>query len=412
MKKSVIIFTALAMLTLVWVGCSTDNKVVGPQGNSIFKLSQGIATIWTETLGDPGIALSGSGLVIEGTGMVSQPATLDINVPGTSVEQVLLYWSGGSNAGDHSGDNTISIDGHAVVGDLIGGPANFYSTVYFSAYRADITGLGLVSNGANSFSLTDMVFPFSGVNENNGAALVVIYGDGTTADLQIRDGLDLAFFNFPEPRKTTVPQTFGFAAADVARSGFLSVVAGSVAQNRPNEIKVTINGADQSFHNILGSMDGADYDAVTIPVNIPAGATSLTVEAISTNSFDPLGASICWIVGALDIETPDEETGDCAGKVTELTVKYIGSVADANIVVKAKKKVVVFDGVVQPGEMFTIFGFDRQGTLGPETYYYVNGVLNTNIHTSCSQPIGPGLIKGDFEVIKGYSRRGGLLPPL
>lgn len=109
---------------------------------------------------------------------------------------------------------------------------------------------------------------------------------------------------------------------------------------------------------------------------------------------------------------PPVEYGDCEGKVTELTIRYDGVIVDAHIVVMAKKNVTVFDGIVQPGESFTFVGHDRHGTLGPETYYYVNGVYNTNIHTSCSQPIGPGLVSGDFTVLEGYSRHGGLLPPL
>jgi hypothetical protein len=99
---------------------------------------------------------------------------------------------------------------------------------------------------------------------------------------------------------------------------------------------------------------------------------------------------------------PPVDYGDCEGKVTELTLRYDGAMVDAHIVVMAKKNVTVFDGV----------GHDRHGTLGPETYYYVNGVYNTNIHTSCSQLIGPGLVSGDFTVLEGYSRHGGLLPPL
>ena len=38
---------------------------------------------------------------------------------------------------------------------------------------------------------------------------------------------------------------------------------------------------------------------------------------------------------------------------------------------------------------------------------YVDGELNTKIHTSCSQPIGPGLVSGDFLVVAGESREGG-----
>ena len=43
---------------------------------------------------------------------------------------------------------------------------------------------------------------------------------------------------------------------------------------------------------------------------------------------------------------------------------------------------------------------------------YVGGAENTKIHTSCSQPIASGLIKGDFKVISEESRNGGELCPV
>ncbi len=88
-----------------------------------------------------------------------------------------------------------------------------------------------------------------------------------------------------------------------------------------------------------------------------------------------------------------------------------GATPNAQIRVEQKKNnVTVFDEVVQHGEQFTFVGTDK-GTLGTEISIFVDGVLNTKIHTSCSQPIGPGLISGDFEVIEGFSKKGGPLYP-
>ncbi|MDF1544668.1 MAG: SdrD B-like domain-containing protein [bacterium] len=109
---------------------------------------------------------------------------------------------------------------------------------------------------------------------------------------------------------------------------------------------------------------------------------------------------------------PPPPDGECEGKVTELTLRYDGSMVDAHIVVGAKRQGIVFDGTVQPGESFSFVGSDRKGTLGTEISVYVNENLNTKIHTSCSQPIGPGLVSGDFTVMAGSSRNGGELPPL
>ena len=126
--------------------------------------------------------------------------------------------------------------------------------------------------------------------------------------------------------------------------------------------------------------------------------------------------------GLLCPDEPIQDECDCDGKVTQLTLQYNGS-SEADIIVmrKLRKKDdpadgIVFMDTVQPGDEFTFVGNDKKGTLGTEITISVSddSVIDeiTKIHTSCSQPIGPGLIFGDFEVIEGYSRNGGLLCPL
>lgn len=106
-----------------------------------------------------------------------------------------------------------------------------------------------------------------------------------------------------------------------------------------------------------------------------------------------------------------EPCSECDGKVTMLTMQYNGS-EEARVIVEQKKGGVVFDDIVQPGGQFTFSGTDKKDTLGTEISIFVDGSLNAKIHTSCSQPIGPGLVAGDFEVIEGYSRNGGLMCPV
>ena len=106
-----------------------------------------------------------------------------------------------------------------------------------------------------------------------------------------------------------------------------------------------------------------------------------------------------------------EDCNECDGKVIELTLRYDGD-DEADIVVLQKKGEVAFEGVVQPGDEFTALGQDSKGTLGTQISIFVDGDLNTKIHTSCSKPIGPGLVKGDFEVVAGFSRNGGALCPI
>ena len=107
----------------------------------------------------------------------------------------------------------------------------------------------------------------------------------------------------------------------------------------------------------------------------------------------------------------DPDCSECDGKVTELTLRYNGSSAGF-VVVSQKREGVVFTGMVGAGSEFSFSGIDKKDTLGTEIRISVDGKLNTEIHTSCSVPIGPGLVSGDFEVVEGASRNGGPLCPL
>lgn len=262
----------------------------------------------TETLGAPSITIaSGSGFAIGGTGLQTQPGTIMVNVPaGATVKQVLLYWEG-DNGGGAAPDNTIVIAGNNVTGTLIGGPTVFFSDVAFAAFRADITGLGLVSPGVNSLQVSGLTNNF----RNNGAGVMVVYDDGTKSDLQLRDGLDLAFVNFAAPLDTTTPQTYSFAASATGRTATLSLFAASVQDNgaRPNAVDVTVAGVTTRFTNVFSSGDGAEWDSVELSVSVPAGATSLTAQALSVgDGTNNLPASLAWIASGLSI-VPDQPPG-------------------------------------------------------------------------------------------------------
>jgi hypothetical protein len=279
----------------------------------------------TETLGPPNIPIaSGSGFVAAGTGLEMQPGSISIDVPaGATVKQVLLYWSGGvrvpvgGSAPVPAGDDVVSVNGTGVTGALIGGSAYFYTApgvgdFWFASYRADITGLGLVGPGTSTLTIEEMDF---GSNENNGAGVLVIYDDGSgTAEISVRDGLDLAFVNFPEPRKSTVAQTFFFSPATVDRIANLSMFFGSVSNDglRPNSIEVTVAGVTTVYSDLLASNDGPQWDTVNLTINIPAGADSLTVQAFSRddNNTGALPASFSWIGAGLSVPPPPPPGGE------------------------------------------------------------------------------------------------------
>jgi len=110
-------------------------------------------------------------------------------------------------------------------------------------------------------------------------------------------------------------------------------------------------------------------------------------------------------------DDPKEECGKCEKKVTDLTLRFHGT-STVHVRIDQKDHAGIFDRQVTPGETFTFFGADDKGTMGTEIKVFVDDVEHTKIHTSCSKPIGPGLVSGDFEVISGHSLEGGLLCPL
>jgi len=177
----------------------------------------------------------------------------------------------------------------------------------------------------------------------------------------------------------------------------------------------TFIGTDK--HGTLGTeititINGGDATKIHTSCSQPIGPGLIKGDFLVIEGYSRYGGLLCPVT---DDEEPD---GNCEGKVTELTLEYTGDMEDAPVVVTQKKKKkhgggeVVFDGILQPGEQFTFVGTDKKGTLGTEITITVNDGDKTKIHTSCSKPIGPGLVRGDFTVIEGYSRNGGLLDPV
>jgi hypothetical protein len=258
----------------------------------------------TETLGPPSIPIAeGTGIVAAGVGLkTDDQGVINLFVPG-NVQQALLYWSGEMIEPDALGPDTINVDGTPVAGALIGGPSAFAPNDFgFTTYRADITDL--VAEGLNSLSV-ELSPGFT--RQSNGVGLLVIYDDGSdAASIDVRDGLDLAFIRSSEPQKSTEPQTFTFPASDIARVADLSLFFGSVATNRPNQVVYTVGGVTTELNNILDDSDGPQWDTRDLAIEIPAGATSLTVEAISADPLDTgfLPASLSWVTAGLSVPPP------------------------------------------------------------------------------------------------------------
>ncbi|MCL7412203.1 MAG: MSCRAMM family adhesin SdrC [ANME-2 cluster archaeon] len=206
-----------------------------------------------------------------------------------------------------SGDDQISVDGNPITGTLIGGPTQFFSSVYSSSYRADVTGILSFTTGSNTFSISGANFSYA----SNGAGILVIIDDGTTqTDIEIKDGNDLAYYNFASPLDTTVPQNFTFAPAVSDRTAdismFFSSVSGTTSTEgfRPSLMKITYStGGVEYIDNGLDSNDGEEWDTLTRQITIPAGANGMTVQAFSEDRLGIGGrpASFAWTATALSV---------------------------------------------------------------------------------------------------------------
>lgn len=317
MKRRVMFGLAVLGL-LVWMtACGSEERLTSPaQTDAAGSLDKD----GTETLGPPSIPISGgSGFVEGGVGMAGvDSGVLEVNVPaGATVQQVLLYWSGGTSG---PGDDTIALEGTEVVGTLIGGPTHFFYTggqsIEFSAYRADVTNLGVVQAGANTLTVSGFDFTAGGAgDENNGCSVVVIYDDGGSAALDLRDGLDMAYFGFEPTLDATVPQVFTVAPGVSERTADLLLMVASVGEERANHIRVTTGQGEQVFTDVLGSSDGMTWDSLILPVTIPAGDTEVSVEVVSTAIQDPRGASLGWVGAGLAITSAPPPTEEISGTV-------------------------------------------------------------------------------------------------
>jgi len=427
---------------------------------TVFILAPQALADGTETLGPPvGISIeTGTGVIVAGTGMLAQPSDININVPaGATVKQVLLYWEGRDNLSS-GGDGDLNVNGSLVAGSQIGGPSIW--TIYGSSYsyRADITGLGLVSAGANTLTLDGLVF----TNVTNGAGVIVIIDDGSSlTDIVINDGNDTAYFGWPAPLTETALQTFTFDPSALPRTATLSTLVSAVSGTnsgtggdfRPTALDVKVDGNTTTYNNLYDSHDGQEWDSIQIIVDIPAGATELTAQLFSDDRI-PIGghpASLSWVAAGLSIipedippvcdisvdktcivDEPPSDGGLCTDAIAATTLRYIGpNIPNADVTFMGKDHgyaeylgVNLVSGVTvltDPGQNgYTVDGSPK---MGAETTITINGAKEI-IHTSCSAiyvagqpapldkntPNPPGSSKGDpspnWEVVNFLQKDG------
>lgn len=262
-----------------------------------------------------GIALGGASPCDCGKGSMNVTLPADV-----TVTQVLLYWYGALKE-DSTPPVTaqIGIDIDAlttVTGVQIGGPAYFFSRdgrrVYFSSFRADITTQALAGSwltpGEENLLIVDLPFVETETVEE-GAGLLIIYDDGRVDKpiIQIAEGLDLAFFKFPEPyRQATAPVSFSFDVSASTRNARVFLMIGSEGDpnyaRRPNDMNVTVGSQSYDFpcFGNCTSLWWDSHDLGNVPV--PPGVGTLSVQVASRpvdNPPEELGASLAWVAAAV-----------------------------------------------------------------------------------------------------------------
>ncbi len=161
--------------------------------------------------------------------------------------------------------------------------------------------------------------------------------------------------------------------------------------------------------------DGSSLSTTTSDVvHTYAAPGDYTVELTVTDNEGNPDSDYLDVTVLAPGEADCEECAPCEGKVSELTLRYDGDIDAALVEIfqrGRRSRIEVFEAEVRPGEELSFVGRNRQGTFGSKIEVRVEGVPHAEIHTSCSQAIGPGLRYGDFTVVAGRSRLGGLLCP-
>ena len=195
------------------------------------------------------------------------------------------------------------------------------------------------------------------------------------------------------------------------KNGSRDVVVFDEVVQPGGEIEIEGENRQGTFGSVIrilvnGALNARIHTSCSEPVG--PGLVRGDFEVVSGTSRN--GGELCPVE-----EEEPTDCGDCDGQVTALTLRYTGDMADAPVRITQRdrsRQVNVFRGTVQPGGEISFHGVSRQGTFGSVLQVYVGSTLNTRIHTSCSEPIGPGLVRGDFEVVAGSSRNGGKLCPV
>lgn len=115
------------------------------------------------------------------------------------------------------------------------------------------------------------------------------------------------------------------------------------------------------------------------------------------------------------ISTSASEDCSCDGKLTTLTLRYLGDGPTSIDVIQHNGDNIFSSLNLYNGAVFSLTGTDQRGkkvsntTLGPKIFIHLGDGSTEEIHTSCSVDIEAGDTIGSFLVLSGTSRNNGLI---
>ncbi len=274
----------------------------------------------------------------------------------------------------------------------------FFKTTFYSIDSAGVNAEVLYPADSSSVQSFYAVIYFSDKDSfNYGVAdvqNVFIYNTGPDDPYVYKLPLTKTFYS--KDVKITVPVS-GLNSEYKDRNAVIKVTAG----NMRDSMVVSDNNKGDFFN--IEDLELKDVDG--------------SVDTVYVGVYSPLttdkGGS--FITGGAFVDVDLKECGECEGQITSLDLQYLGNETDATIKiysgkVKHGKPLAVFTGV-NYGDTLSFTGDpDRDYKMGAKIRLILNdGDAYTEIHTSCSQPIYVGMIKGDYLIIGGTSHEGGPL---
>lgn len=270
--------------------------------------------IGSRTIGTGGVtqsttSVANAGLVVSSIGIGADLIETQANASCTASGPVVSGSSRFSRLRIGSVDQAQSFEPNRVL-------LNIPGIIRIVANEQTVSGTGatrniLVNALHVSSPLLGLVLPIDVVIGSAEAEISCSGGTGSSY-IEVRDGHDFAFAvlegsSFPPSLARTEPQTFTFPASQTARTAQLDLfVSGATIDpvtGDTTRIDIRVDGnLVLSQSDLLNSSAGPQFDNLRLFVPIPAGATTVTVELVST--FE----NFTWITAALSL--PNQPVGN------------------------------------------------------------------------------------------------------